>query len=137
MGEQLALLEQASADTEVTQLGADRGLAGECRGISSFKRVPAQPVGQRQRAHHHGGQCGDWSGLCSPTQLRDVTHRCLIAGHGLQPAHQHRQLAGEVLLRHPPPSRCPGQLPRTERGPIVAPGDLHDERLTAAAPGHA
>ena len=42
--EQLALFEQASTNTEVTQLGADRGLAGECHGVSPFKGVPAQPV---------------------------------------------------------------------------------------------
>jgi hypothetical protein len=35
--ERPALFEQASADTEVTQLGADRGLAGECHGVSLFK----------------------------------------------------------------------------------------------------
>jgi hypothetical protein len=37
LGEQLAFFEQASTDTEVTQLGADRGLTGEYRGVSSFK----------------------------------------------------------------------------------------------------
>ena len=61
LGEQLALLEQAGTDPEVTQLGADRALAGECREISSFERVPAQPVGQCQRTHHQGGQGGDES----------------------------------------------------------------------------
>jgi hypothetical protein len=50
--------------------------------------------------------------VSAPTQLHDVTRRRVVCGHGLQPRQQHRQLTGEVLLRHPPPpSRCPQLAP--------------------------
>ena len=55
--------DRSQREAELVQLGTDRRLAGECRGVALGQRIPAQALGQRQRAHRYPGK--RWTGSVS------------------------------------------------------------------------
>jgi hypothetical protein len=53
------LVQQAGAEAEAPELGADRRFAAEALGVASRQRLPAGVVGQPQRPRCDGGKGGE------------------------------------------------------------------------------
>ena len=101
--------EQTGEDPEIVQFGADRRLAVEGCCVALVQRIPAQALGQRQRADGHRTQRRDRLGLGRLPQRPCVPPGRLGGGRRLQVPEQHRQLSCQVLLGHRhrrPVDRC-------------------------------
>lgn len=90
---------QPGALTEQAQVRPGRRLPGERGGITAIKRLPAGPVGQRQRPRQPGSQPGDRAGLDLVPQVRHLASD-IVSRHGLQLFQPCHQLADEVLRGH-------------------------------------
>jgi hypothetical protein len=93
--------QQPCAHAELVQIGAAGALADEGEDVAPPQRVPAQLVGQLQRAQCHRAQPADRPRLRFTAQSREFARGHRIGARRLQLRQEHRRLPDEVLLCHP------------------------------------